>query len=274
MVTNYMEHGGAGRAWDELAMIPAPPGTSLGGMSSQNVLAEVASSLQLSPLGIYTPWASRTGDMSWEEIKNPDTNIAVFGITDDQVNAVAQMTGGSPLPFVVIITKNPMTQAAVAAMWDGTAYQPYETQAVYRQDDAKDIPTIAFLHWGERIDMAALPKQTLALGPRASAVGGALLFAAQVPAQGTTTRGAPVAPSFQSALDAQMVAQSPPPAPPPPVVVAPPPPPPPEAQKQNMSVPIAVGLGAAVLGYMLWNKRPRRASSSSTALVLARNRRR
>jgi hypothetical protein len=250
MKANYMEHGGAGAAWDSLHMIPAPPGTSLGAMDAQGMFAEVAATLQLQPLGIYTSWATRSGDISWEEIKNPDTNIVVWGITDAQVNAVAEITHGSPLPFVAIITKGPMTQAAVAAMWEGTAYRPYETQAVYRQDDAKDVPTIAFLHWGERIDMAELPKQTLALAPRATAINGALLFAAQVAVPGTTTRALPPT-SFQSALESQLLAQGPPPAPPAYV-----PPPPVVAQANtNLALPIAVGLGGAVLGYMLWRKR-------------------
>lgn len=252
MRTNYMEHGGSGAAWDSLRMIPAPPGTSLGAMDAQGMFAEMADALGLQVLGLYTPWATRTGDISWEEIKKPDTNIAVWGITDAQVNAVASVTHGSPLPFVAIITKGPMTQAAVAAMWAGTAYRPYETQAVYRQDDAKDVPTIAFLHWGERIDMAELPKQTLALVPKAEAVGGALLFAAQVPSQGTTTRALPATASFQNALESQLIAQSPPspppiPSPPAPVVAAP--------AKTNLAVPIAVGLGGAVLGFMLWRNR-------------------
>ena len=257
MKTNYMEHGGAGAAWDSLPMIVAPPGTSLGAMDAQGMLAEVAATLQLQPLGIYTPWATRSGDISWEEIKNPDTNIVVWGITDAQVNAVSEITHGSPLPFVAIITKGPMTQASVAAMWDGTAYQSYETQAVYRQDDAKDVPTVAFLHWGERIDMEKLPKQTLALVPRATAVGGALLFAAQVAVPGTTTRAVPPV-TFQSALESQMLAQSAPPAPPALTMDVPPPAhvrPVAAQAKMNLGLPIAVGLGAAALSYMLWRKR-------------------
>jgi hypothetical protein len=273
-----MEHGGAGAAWDSYRMIPAPPGTSLGAMDSQGILAEAAATLQLQPLGVYTPWASRTGDTTWEEIKNPDTNVALWGITDAQVAAVQQITFGSPLPFVAIITKGPMTQTSVDAMWSGTAYKAYETQAMYRQDDAKPVPTIFFLHWGERIDMAELPKQTLALEPRAAAVGGVLVFAAQIPVQGSTARTSPPAvASFQDALEAQLTLAPVvvmPPAPPP-VVIAPPPVVPVAAAKTNLSLPIAVGLGGIVLGYMFWSKRERGASSYTPASrQLARNRRR
>ena len=91
MKTNYMEHGGAGAAWDSLPMIVAPPGTSLGAMAAQGMFAELSSALGLQVLGVYTPWATRSGDTVWEEIKNPDSNIAIWSITDAQVNAVPEI---------------------------------------------------------------------------------------------------------------------------------------------------------------------------------------
>lgn len=251
--------------WDSMPMIPAPPGTSLGQMAAQSLLAEVAEALGLSPLGVYTPWATRGGDISWDEIRNPDTNIAVFGLTDALIQQAAAVTYGQPLPFVAIITKSPMTQTAVDAMWAGTAYKAYETQAVYRQDDAKDPPTIAFLHWGERIDMADLARQTLSLGPKAAAVGGALVFAAQVPVQTTSMRAAPSIP-FDMALSSQLTASG---APVKPIAVEPVPAavvpsaampittaaPAAPSGKTNLALPLAVGAGAAVLGFILWRKR-------------------
>lgn len=264
----YMEHGGSGLPWDEMPMIPAPPGTSLGQMQAQGMFAELANALGLQALGIYTPWATRTGDTSWEEIRNTDSNIVLWSLTDAQVRAVPEMTYGSPLPFVAIITKRPMTESEVAQMWSGTAYKSYETQAVYRQDDAKPVPTIAFLHWGENIDVSELPKQTLALEQKAAAVGGTLVFAAQIPSQGSTTRDLPAAPSFQAALESQLTAATPVTAPatvvmppsqgPGPITTAAPSPglaPAPAASgKTNLSLPIAVGLGAAALGFVLWRK--------------------
>jgi hypothetical protein len=247
----YMEHGGSGTAWDSMAMVPAPLGTSLGDMSAQGMLAEAAQALGLQAQGVYTPWATRAGDVSWDEIKRPDTNIALFSITDAQVNKVAEITYGHPLPFVAVITRGPLTEQGVAQMWDGTAYRAYETQAVYRQDDAKDPPTIVFLHWGERIDLSDLPRTTSPLQPRAGAVGGSLVFAAQIPAQGTTVRAAPAV-SFSDALQSQLVASGPVPAPPPAMVPAQTAP---VAARPNYGVPVAVGLGAAVLGFILWRKR-------------------
>jgi len=253
VMNSYMEHGGSGRAWDDLPMIPAPPGTSLGDMPAQSVFSEVTTALGLSSLGIYTPWASRTGDTNWDEIKSPDTNIVLWGLNDAQLNAVTQLSFGSPLPFVAVLTKVPLTQTAVAAMWDGTAYAPYETQAVYRQDDAKGVPTIFFLHWGERIDMAQLPKQTLAIGPRASAALGMLVFAAQVPVQGTTSRPPPASPSFQDALQSQMMANAPVTASPSTqAALAPATPAASASSATDLSLPIAIGLGAATLTYLLW----------------------
>jgi hypothetical protein len=248
-------------------------------MPAQSIFSELTTSLDLQVLGTYTPWASRTSDTTWEEITNPDTNIVLWGLNDDQIAAAMQLSYGSPLPFVAIITKGPMTQASIDAMWKGTAYKAYETQAVYRQDDAKPVPTIAFLHWGERIDMSQLPKHTLTIAPRAAAVGGALVFAAQIPSQGSTTRSTPATSSFQDALTAQMTIATPvtvptgPPAAPPIKLV---PTTPSVDTKTNLSLPIAVGLGAAVLGYMLWSKRAPRIGGSYTpaSRQLARNRRR
>lgn len=267
----YMEHGGSGAPWDAMAMIPAPPGTSLGQMQAQGMFAELANSLGLEALGVYTPWATRTGDTSWEEIRNTDSNIVLWGLTDAQIAAVPQMTYGSPLPFVAIITRSPMTESQVAKMWAGTAYRPYETQAVYRQDDAKPVPTIMFLHWGENIDISELPKSPVNVSWRAMGVDGTLVFAAQIPSQGSTTRDLPAAPSFDSALASQMTASGPITMPAtvtsPPPVMSPVPGPitttlpgtvatatPAAAGKMNLSLPIAVGLGAAALTFVIWRK--------------------
>ena len=100
------------------------------------------------------------------------------------------------------------------------------------------------------------PKRTLALEPKAAAVNGALLFAAQIPAQGSTTRALPASSSFQSALESQLLAQSPPPPAPPAYVPPTVPATPVVAQaKINLALPIAVGLGGVALGFMLWRKR-------------------
>jgi hypothetical protein len=257
MKSNYLVNAGSGQVWDSYTTIPAPPGTSLGQMTAQGMLAEVATTLQLNPLGVYTPWASRTGDMSWEEIVRPDTNVVLWSLTDEQVNAVPAITFGTPLPFVVIVTRGPLTQSQINAMWQDTAYKPYETQAVYRQDDAKPTPTIFFMHWGERIDIADnLGKKLVPLTQVAAEFGGTLVFAAQVAAQGTTTRD-PVAVPFGEALQLQMAMNAlPPPVPAyePPLVG---PVTPPVTAQVNLGVPIAAGIGAAVLGYMLWSKRGR-----------------
>ncbi len=257
VMQQYLEHGGTGQAFDEYTSIAAPPGTSLGDMSAQGVFAELGQALGLRPMGIYTPWATRTGDVNWEEIRNPDTNVVAWEINDAQVNSVPTISFGEPLPFIVILSKKPMTETEVAAMWDGTAYQPYETQAVYRQDDAKPVPTIYFMHWGERIDISKLPKQTLALVPKAAAAGGQLVFAAQIPSQGSTTRSTPATENFQTALESQMMLSGPLTAPPPGVLTqtgpapAAAPPPAKPSGKMNLSLPLAVGLGAAALAFVI-----------------------
>jgi hypothetical protein len=269
----YLASDVSGVSWDELSGIPAPPGTSLGAMAAQGMFSEVANALALAQVGVFTPWASRTGDMAWEEIRNPDTNVIAFSLTDAQINTAEQVTFGAPLPFVVVMTDKPLTSDQVAAMWEGTAYHPYETQAVYRQDDAKPIPNIYFMHWGERIDIAELPKAPLAIAPRARAVGGVLIFGAQIPVQGSTTRQPPAVTSFDDAMSLQFGQVAPsmptrvpslpltmPTTPVPgPAPMAPPALGPggamvtaPAATKMNLGLPIAVGLGAAALGFVIW----------------------
>jgi hypothetical protein len=239
--------------WDERQMEIAPPGTSLGQMDAASLFSEIVSALQLRPLGLVTPWATRKGDLEWEEIINPDTNIQLWGLTDGQINAATQVTFGSPLPFVVVVTRLPLTTSDVAKMWEGTAYAPYETQAVYRQDDAKPVPTMYFAHWGERIDISKLPQKTLAIEPRAKAVGGDLVFAAQVPVSRSDHNPPPG--TFRQAYDIQLAttgyAAAKPPAPgPQPIPLAPAP-----DEPLRLGVPIALGLGAAALGFFLWRNR-------------------
>jgi len=251
----YTEQPGnaGGAAWDELRMMPSPPGTSLGQMDAMSLFSEVVSALGLRPVGIVTPWATRISDMEWDNIPRPDTNVMLWELSDGAVNAATEVTFGSPLPFVAIVTRSPMTTEATRQMWQGTAYSPYETQAVYRQDDAKAVPTILFVHWGERIDISNLPKDVLALEPRAKAVGGSLAFAAQIPVEGSTSRQAPAMP-FSQALNLQMAASAPP-APPAPGPEPIPLRPAAEAESLHLGVPIAVGLGAAALGFMLWKRK-------------------
>ena len=240
--------------------LPAPPGTSLGQMSALDLFSEIVTALGLQPVGgTFTPWASRTGDLEWEEIHAPDTNVRAYTLSDAQIAAVPEVTFGSPLPFVVIVTKRQLTTEDVRKLWEGTAYEPYETQAMYLQEDAAPVPTIYFFHWGERLDMSKLPAQTLSIAPRAQAVDGQLVFAMQIPAQGSTTRPPPAA-SFDQALAVKQAQAAPPPAPPPgppqPIQIRP------SGtttsdETSPYALPLALGVGAAVLSFLLWQKKKR-----------------
>lgn len=252
----YLTSSQAGAAWDAQSMVPAPPGVSLGTIQAAGLLSEMADALGLQPAGVYTPWATRAGDVSWEEIKNPDTNLLLFLLTDPQITAATQITFGQPLPFVAILTREPLTQEIVRQLWNGTAYEPYETQAVYRQDDAKEPPTLFYLHWGSRIDLPDLPRQQLAIAPRANQAGGDLVFAAQVPREGTTTRGEPALP-FQMAFEQQVVHAPVVTAGPAPVPAPLPPAPAPAGTNASAPwlLPAAVAVGAGALGYFFWVQR-------------------
>ena len=188
----------------ERRVLPVPASAAgLGQLPSLELFENLAETLGLPPIGIYTPWATRTGDMTWEPIESPETNIMVWGLTDHQVNLAQEVGFGNALPFVCIMTDQPLTSTRIDAMWHGTAYAPYETQALFRQDDAKPVPTIRFLHWGERVDMANAPQHLRPLEAAARTENGQLIFAAQVPTEDTTQRDFPAMP-FANALSAQL----------------------------------------------------------------------
>lgn len=264
---DYLDAAAVGSPWTELHAVPAPPGTSLGNLGGQDVFAQIGQALQLQLVGVYTPWASRRSTIEWEPIDNPDTNIMAWRLTDAGIQAAMNLAFGQPLPFVAILTASPLDDGTMHSMWDGTAYRYYETQVVYRQDDAGEPPKPFFLHWGERVDIAELPPQVAQVEPRAARVSGLLVFAAQVPREGTTTRAAPT-----SRYEDLLVPSAPPPPPPPPPSLvqqprpAPPlspgpaPAPPPAAAadaapKMNLALPLAVTLGAAAVGYYVWSSK-------------------
>jgi hypothetical protein len=248
---------------DERRVVPVPASAGLGQLPSLELFEGLPASLGLPEIGVYTPWATRTGDMTWEPgSESPNTNIMVWGLTDQQVNLAQEVGFGNPLPFVVIMTEQPLTNGTIDAMWGGTAYAPYETQAIFRQDDAKPVPTIRFLHWGERIDMANAPQHLRPLEAAAQSQNGQLSFAAQIEARESTQRDFPALP-FDDALTAQLALTPRAPVPGLPAsqqapypqqieVIA-------EAPSQrSAAMPILVGIGSAVLTYWIVTRKDKR----------------
>jgi hypothetical protein len=238
----------------ERASVPIPASSGLGQLPSLELFEEIASTLGLTAIGVYTAWATRTGDMTWEpEEQQPSTNLMVWSLTDHDVNLAQQIAFGNPVPFVAVMTDVPLTSMQIDAMWEDTAYAAYETQAVYRQDDAKPVPTIRFLHWGERIDMSNAPQHIKPLESAARSVNGQLILASQI--SGTTSQRDFPAMPFADALAAQLALSAAAPVPgASPVVVGPTPQQLPIApvptQQSNVVAPVLVGL--AVGGLVFW----------------------
>ena len=202
-----------------LRLEAAPLGTSLGALPEAAFLTELADALGLAPIGVYTPWATRVSDLEWESPERaPDTNTALWRLTDVALQAARDVTFGSPVPFVAILSQTPLTSTEADSLWSGTPYRAYETQAVYRQDDGKPIPTIFFLYWGERLDESEVPPHPRSLEQTAAIAEGVLVFGMQIPAGSSTTRDWPATP-FATALEMHDLIESPARAAPAPVPV-------------------------------------------------------
>lgn len=123
-----------------------PPGVQIPGAQGLDVFDHLMEQLQ--PMGLYTPWATRVGSMDWTVVQQPpDTNIVVGALDDSLYKQVLGMGFGAPLPFVVVHTTKLPSAEQIRDAVVGTAYEFYETQAVYGQRDASDPPKITFLHW-------------------------------------------------------------------------------------------------------------------------------
>lgn len=220
---------GIGAGPDGLGQMAAPPGVQLS--DGFSLLGEITSRLGLKHLGVYTPWATRQGATGWELVQQPpSTNIAVAALNQAAIEAALKITFSQPLPFIAIVTERLPTPSEVEATYDGTPYQFYETQAVYRQDDTDPTPRIWFLHWG-RFREAGDPQHGRGNMDKAAAdIQGRLVFAMQVNYPTTATRSPPAVP-FENALAVQFGTGTPPnggavqppgPEPPEPVVTPPP----------------------------------------------------
>jgi len=203
LMEGYAAYERTGVAERHQSGTPAPYGYSLGHIAANSVWSETAHALGLSPVGLFTVWAKRSGDMSWQPLAHaPNSDTALYATDNASVLAAQRMAFGNPLPFIAMLTPTPLTTVAIDAMWSETAYEPYETEAVYRQDDAKSVPTIYFLHWAMRLESSDVPSRVRSIDSAAAMGGGQLVFAAQVP-KTRDDRAFPVTP-FDAALATQL----------------------------------------------------------------------
>lgn len=204
--------------------IGAPFGVSLSNQLAE-LLRDITGQLALPEMGVLTPWATRKGDLQWTEISKPDTNIATFRI-DDAAIKEAQNTVlfGQRLPFLTVLTGQLQTTTELKSILDGSMYELFETQAVYRQDDQDAIPNILFLHWLRVLPEDQIPRSSKSMNQVAGEMLGQLLYSQQVPVESSTTRAAPAItfaqafgvqepdPIFQPTVTTPVVPSSVPPA--------------------------------------------------------------
>lgn len=238
--------------------LAVPLGTSVEPQVAE-LLRDIAFQLHLPEAGVFTPWATRQSDLTWQEIVNPDTNIATFEITDAKIQEASVVLFGQPIPFVTVLTSSPLVIAEIERLVEDSNYDLFETQAVYSQLDSDPIPRIQFLHWFRVKDIADQSQRgARRMEQVARDMGGVLRFSQQVPVQGSTVRQPPGI-SFEEAFDLQggpvdvlppipgnpgsPPILSPGPSPVLPGPITPGPSPAPAQPQSNYVVPVLVGIG-------------------------------
>jgi len=181
--------------------IGAPPGTSMQ-VQLLELLRGLPEQLNLASVGISTPWGTPVSDLEWSEIRNPDTNVQTFLLSESALKTAKDVFFGQPIPFVLIKTTAPRSRSEVEAALTGSPYEFFETQGVYRQDDPNPVPRIEFHHWARRRPLDKEGNKSMDLV--ASQLRGDLLYGQQIPVEGTTLRGKPVV-SFPVAYGAQFL---------------------------------------------------------------------
>ena len=179
-----------------------PPGTAVDPQVAE-LLRDIVLQLRLPEAGVTTPWGTRVGDMKWEEIEHPDTNIASFRLTDAKIKNASTALFGQQLPFITVMTGELQMASELKRILEGSDYELFETQGVYSQDDPDPIPNIRYLHWLRVLDLADQPTRNVKpMEQVAREMHGTLLFSQQVPVEGTTSRQPPAI-SFEDAFNLQ-----------------------------------------------------------------------
>lgn len=218
-----------------------PPGVSVQPQLAE-LLRDVTEALSLPEAGIVTPWAGRQGDLAWKEIQTPDTNVALFQLTDAKIAEASNVLFGAPLPFVAVFTDSLLSISELERIAEDSPYDLFETQAVYRQSDQQPVPKVFFLHWLRVKDEPDIPRDAKNMDLVAQQMRGKLVFGQQVPVEGSTIRQPPSV-SFEEAFrtepePVEEVGPAPGPLPAPEPVPTQPP------DRVSILGPLALGVGA------------------------------
>lgn len=196
---------------------PPPGGVDVPGLPPLGVPTALLQPF-LQSAQLYTPWAYLSGGV-WRENQTPEFNVAMVAYS--MVGQLAQSLGlSSPLGFVAIVSRTPLSGALVDAAFAGTPYKLFSAEAMFQQSDPGDPPAIQFVYWGSLRGSGDLAGGSSGIDLAAGSVGGIAMFGVQVAANATSIRTWPTTP-FANAYTAQFGT-----APPPPPATPPPPPPP------------------------------------------------
>lgn len=187
--------------------VPAPGGVSLppGLAAFVDLFTPLLTQAQVD---LLTAWSTRVDATAWEpNPMPPSTNVAIFSLTDQAVQAAQVAAFQQPVPFVGVLSRSQSTPDAVRMAAEGSAYRYYETQAVFSQSDMGDPPKITFLHWFEARQAGDASGGSKLLSTVASQLAGSLVFAMQVDYRTTVKR----LPPTMSFIDAYTLQFGPPP---------------------------------------------------------------
>lgn len=209
-------------------------------------------------VGVFSPWGQQSGSVDWQTVQ-PDHDLVIYPISDQQISAVGRATFGIPLGFVAVITTSPVTLQKAEAAFDNTPFAFSHVEGIFRLDDAKSVPSIYFLYWGTIREPTSAGGGNSKMQSVADLLGGTLVFPLQIPRTGQE-RPLPAV-SFSAALSTQLAATAPAVSPAvaaslvaAPSALAPPAP----AARPWWLLPV-VGGGAAALGVYLYRRSQRKA---------------
>ncbi len=163
----------------------------------EQTLLEVLGSVQ--PAGPYTPWAERTGDLSWREVI-PVTNRLLYPMEQADVEEAA-LKSGERVRVIGVLSAVPSAIVDIVSVFDDSKYELWKTEAVYAQSDDAASPGILFLHWGTERSISEWAGRDADEEQVADALQGQLVFPVEVAAS-PSDRPRPTG-TFADALDQQ-----------------------------------------------------------------------
>lgn len=123
-----------------------PPGTNLGvpgmpplGIPTQFFIPYLQSALLL------TPWAWMPSNTTWQEVKQPEFNVALLDAS--ALDSISALSG--PAGWLAAVSNKPLDAATLGAIFAGTPYDLFSAEAAYSQSDVAAVPKIVFVYWGQ-----------------------------------------------------------------------------------------------------------------------------